>query len=217
MIFLAGRFINQKILIFVPRAVDGWCRYTDVANEIRKGKYKYILDVGAGGEGISKFLDLENKFICVLDIKNVFTFMNKDKINPIIGDGCNLPFKAKTFEIVISVASIEHVPKNRRNNYLKELKRVGKKIILHFPVISNDGLYKGKLYDIKFQNIHKRLFGFYDQNTSEHIKSGHPTLDEIKKIFPNASYLLGRKNCDIWLKYMIFSRRSFIGFLTGLI
>jgi hypothetical protein len=45
---------------------------------------------------------------------------------------------------------------------------------------------------------------------------GHPTVDEMKKIFPQAK-IIGRKNCDIWLKYIILSRRAFFGYLTGLI
>lgn len=210
--------------IFYPTIIDYWCRYADIISEVDRlnenvGKRRFsILECGAGGEGISEFLNSSRYTIFLLDIeKNAFMNFKSKDAQPIIGDAMRLPFKDHSIDILISCATTEHIPRNVRLKFFTELKRVCKsKIMLHFPLESDDGLFRGKEYDIRFQNTHKQIFGFEEPNTAQHISSSHPRLDEIKKIFPN-SRIIGRKNCDVWLKYMILSRKPLVRFLTGLI
>jgi ubiquinone/menaquinone biosynthesis C-methylase UbiE len=206
--------------ICYPKAIDRWWRYSDTVCEILKFLNRNlstsILEVGSGGSGISNFLNLEKSRILLMDIDKK-SFIGTKNIDRIIADGCSLPFKNTVFDFVISVATIEHIPKERRNELFAELKRVfNKKIILHFPLESGDKVFRGREYDITFQKAHKRLLGFEDPNAAEHISSGYTTVKEIEKEFPN-SRRVGRKNCSVWLNYMISSRVPIFGFLTGLI
>lgn len=210
--------------IFYPTLIDYWCRYADVVEEIKKlsknmekGKFS-ILDCGAGGEGISKFLTSPRYSTLLFDLtKDVFMGVKSKNAQPVIGDANMLPFADHSIDIVVATATLEHIPRNFRIKFFAELKRVCKStIVLHFPVESDDGSFKGREYDIRFQNAHKQSFGFEDLYTAQHINSSHPRIEEIKKAFPD-SKIVGRKNCDVWLKYSMLERKPLICFLAGLI
>ncbi|MFQ5621705.1 MAG: class I SAM-dependent methyltransferase [Candidatus Nanoarchaeia archaeon] len=210
--------------IFYSRDIDYWCRYADVANEIKRlninvgQRQILLLDCGSGGEGISRFLNMPDTSFTLLDIKKeVFAGIRNGRVDPILADATRLPFSDNSIDIVVSLATTEHIPKSIRSQFFLELKRICRgAVILHFPVESKNGMFRGREFDIKFQSEHKQKFGFENRHTAEHINSGHPMMNELKKTFPN-SKIVGRKNCDIWLKYMILERKPLIGFLAGLI
>jgi ubiquinone/menaquinone biosynthesis C-methylase UbiE len=202
---------------FFQKSIAQFERNVSVIREIRKISEKElsVLDVGAGGKGISLFktlLEGKNCNFFLFDIKN--NFINLDE-QAIIGDGCKLPFKDGVFDIVVSVDVVEHVPKSLRHNFYKELKRVcEKKLIITCPLQSTDGVFKGRSYDIAFQCLHELDYGSKELNTQQHIESNHPTLEEINEELPG-SVIYGFTNCDVWLKYMIFSSKPFVRLFSG--
>ena len=207
--------------LFHSRDIDLWSRYMHVTNEIRKIKARKfsVLDVGAGGQGISVFLSSSRSDcdLFLLDVRKD-AFKGLRRVHRIVGDGCKLPFIDKAFDAVVSVDTAEHIPKSIRHNFYKELKRVCKKrIILTCPMQSSDGIFQGKKYDITFQYLYEKTYGVKEPNTAQHIAAGHPTTEEIKRgEFPHST-MYGYKNCDIWLKYMLFSTKPLIGLFTGLL
>ncbi len=214
-----------KETFFWPKGIDVWVRYSKVLNEVKNeikklGRKISVLDVGCGGEGIARFLkysgDLEKCDVILLDIRK--ERVKKIKLGlPVVGDGCALPFKDNSFDVVVSIDSVEHIPRKNRTNYLNELKRVsGNKVLLHFPAESPREGFEGKKSDMKFQEKHIREFGKPEPNTAEHINCGHPTLEEIRETFPDG-IVQGVQNTEVWLNYMMFSRKLIVGFLTGLL
>ena len=212
-----GTDFTLREAIFRSRNIDQFERYAGAIKEIRKidANHLSVLEVGAGGEGTSFFSNLL-KGPCdffLLDIRKD-AFRGLKKKQAIIGDGCKLPFKDKSFDVVVSVDSLEHIPKSIRQNFYKELKRVGlKKLIVVCPLQSDDGLFQGKKYDTIFQHFYESNHGFKEPNTAQHIASSHPTVEEIT-LFLNP-IIHGYKNCTVWLSYMLFSDRPFIGFFSG--
>lgn len=223
---MAKRFYKQnstKYGLFEAlfrRDIDRWSRYAHVTNEIRKtkGKELLVLEVGSGGQGISTFLSqLRRDYdFFLLDVqKDVFKGLRK--VHCVIGDGCRLPFRNKAFDIVVSVDTVEHIPKRIRQDFYTELKRVCKKrIILACPIQSSDCIYQGQKYDITFQHLYEKNYGVKEPNTAQHIAAGHPTLEEIRKELPNST-IYGYKNCDTWLRYMLFSMKPLTRLFTGII
>lgn len=65
-------------------------------------KGKKILDIGCGDGTILSQINSEFKVGLDIVKRNIENF--------IIGDGCALPFKSQTFDCVICLASLEHVP-----------------------------------------------------------------------------------------------------------
>jgi ubiquinone/menaquinone biosynthesis C-methylase UbiE len=204
---------------FRSRGIDRWSRYMHVANEIQKNENKSsVLDVGAGGQGISGFLSPKRSDLDFLlfDVRKD-AFKGLKGAHCVVGDGCRLPFRDKAFDITVSVDAVEHIPKSIRHNFYKEAKRVTrKKIILTCPMQSSDGEFQGKKYDIIFQSIYEKNYGAKEPNTAQHIEAFHPTLEEIKWAFPD-SIVYGYKNVDIWLKYMVISSKPLIGLFCGML
>jgi ubiquinone/menaquinone biosynthesis C-methylase UbiE len=181
------------------------------------GYYKNsILEVGSGGNGIKFFINLEKWELYSTDIQSdVFNEIMKE--NVLISDGCHLPFKEGSFDIVITIDTAEHISYKKRSKYWAELKRVcKKKLIIICPLQSSDGFFKGRKYDIMFQTYHVRTKNRKEFNTEEHINSGHPTLNEIKSNLP-FSIIKGYRNCNVWIKSMIFLSKPIIRKFTGLI
>jgi len=204
--------------LFFPRGIDRWSRYAHVVNQVEKLKQNKILEAGSGGEGIAAFLN-QNCEIFSLDIQErAFRGLkSKEMIHGIVGDGCRLPFRDKAFDVVISVDTAEHIPRPVRYSFYSELKRVcKKKVVLTCPVQSNDGMFQGRIYDIIFQYLYEKNYGVKEPNTAQHIAAGHPTLEELKRAFPDST-IQGYKNCDVWLKYMLFSRKPLLGLFCGLL
>jgi len=174
--------------LFHPRGIDRWSRYAYVVNEIKKLEtMNKILEVGSGGGGVTSFISQDYEIFLVDVQKDVFQGLkiaHSRMVHSIVGDGCRLPFRDKAFDVVISVDTVEHIPKLIRNNFYNELKRVcKKKVVLTCPMQSNDGIFQGKNYDMAFQYLYERNYGVKEPNTAQHIAAGHPTLEEIKREF----------------------------------
>ena len=209
--------------ILYSRRVDEWLRYQVIAEQIRaldnpKGTIKSIVDVGGGPAYIMKYINPRDYYLCVLDI-NIESLKKSSSsfLDLVGGDACDLPFKDSSFDIATSVDSLEHVPDPKKAKYCAELKRVAKSwVIIHCPADSADGQFQGTLCDTKFLQWYRRRFKSDESNTSQHLSSGLPKVEELKSLFPGAR-IMGSQNAEAWLKYMRYERIPYLGFITGLI
>lgn len=211
---LLSTLLSQRIIGYLC-AVDVIQRYDAVIEQIKACNKSTIsvLDVGGGGGQIADFIDLKRYDLTVLDIsmQDVRYTCNRG-LQSICGDGTKLPFKDDSFDVVTSVASLEHIPKQLRNSYLNELKRVCKqKVVIYVPVDEIGEKYDKRLYQIK------EWFGFEDNWTKEHIENGLPKTDELKKIFPNGDFN-GIQNAKVWLTVMVMEALPIVNLiLPGII
>ncbi len=116
-------FLSQRMRACLC-AVDVIQRYDAVMKQISNisSSKISILDVGGGGGTMSEFIEPAKHYLIVLDIqmedvKNAST----KGLHSICGDGTYLPFKDSSFDVVTSVSSLEHIPKQQRVPYLNEL------------------------------------------------------------------------------------------------
>lgn len=205
-------------MFFRSKQINRFDRYSFAVNEIKKMESNLsVLDMGAGGEGISYFSNLLEKCeFFLFDIKKD-AFKGLRNKQAIIGDGCRLPFKDKAFDVVVSIDAVEHIPKFIRHSLYTELQRVCKKrLIITCPLQSKDGVFQGRKYDVIFQHFYEQAHGTKEPNTAQHIASNHPTLDEINRELRNP-VIRGYKNCDAWLKYMLFAGKPIIRFFCGML
>jgi len=207
----------QAMLYF---GVDDWQRYASVTQQIKTldDAPVAVLDVGGGSGTIREFLDSKRYCLCVLDI-NIQTLARIDdsRLGVVAGDGCCLPFKDNSFDVVTSIASLEHVPDTMKANYCRELKRVANRyVIIHCPADSSDGGFQGTIYDAKFLEWYRQRFKKDEPNTLEHLNSGLPKVDELRKLFPKAS-VTGKQNANVWFRYVTISYTPYIRFSTGLL
>ena len=140
---------------FLP--YDVYCRHQRMAELITaKGN---ILDVGGSLKELRHFVTHP---ITTVDVIG----------GDIIYQGRNLPLKDKSFDIVVSLDTIEHIPAASRPQLLAEILRVAKKqIIIAAPM----GTLAHQQAEAQLAAVHPG-----DHYLQEHIKYGLPTLVDIK-------------------------------------
>ena len=214
-----ARFGLREALVF-SSSVDIWQRYAVIAETIqhRSAEKLSILDIGAGGPGIARFLERQHYDICVLDydIARFISCGSRRPLRTVVADACVLPFGPDSFDIVVSSDNLEHILPQRRADYYRECQRVAKRMVLmHVPVTDELGNFRGDFYDKKFQEIYRRITGGDEFNIAEHIQNGLPSVSELRVVFPS-SRLCGWQNGDLWLRYMLVERIPYVRLLTGL-
>lgn len=95
-------------------------------------KNKKILDAGCGD--CSQLIEFKENYLFGIDFSKKMIFEARKKCKDaklVIGDIRNLPFKDKSFDIVICIATLHHIKERKeRIKALKELKRVCKEKIM---------------------------------------------------------------------------------------
>jgi glycosyltransferase involved in cell wall biosynthesis len=95
------------------------------------------------------------------------------------GDGSQLPFKDKSFDVVVTSDVYEHVPPEERKEFLENLLRVAKEfVILGAPFYSQRNALAEQ---IVLEYIRKVLHAEQEQ-LKEHIENQLPDADELKKM-----------------------------------
>lgn len=136
---------------------DVYCRHKRMAELVTaKGS---ILDVGGSLKELKRFV---NNPITTVDVIG----------GDVVAAGTYLPFKNNSFDIVVSLDTIEHIPAKNRLQFISENLRVAKKqVIIAAPMGT-----------LNHQQAEVQLLIAYpkDHYLQEHIKYGLPSLVDIK-------------------------------------
>lgn len=147
-------------------------RYDHVVKEVKRLNLtdSKILEVGSGSLGVTPYL---KKNIDGLDVD--FSGPKSPYINKIKGSATKLPFRKNSYDVVISVDTMEHLDKADRPKAISEMMRVAKKLaIIVVPVGELSQNQDRELYD-----YWKKVFGEENQFLKEHVKNGLPEVEEI--------------------------------------
>ena len=149
-------------------------------NKIDKRSFKKelkILEIGSGSIGITRFY--RGKVIGI-DVEP--EKYNHPRLKFLKGSATNLPFKDKTFDVVISVDTLEHLTRKEQVMMVKESYRVSRKyIFLTYPVGFNK-------YHEKILKTWKRRH--LTKSLEEHLHGGTAKGDEVKRALKGKSYRL---------------------------
>ncbi|MBI2309845.1 class I SAM-dependent methyltransferase [Candidatus Collierbacteria bacterium] len=179
---------------------DVFIRHWLVAREIRKGPLRRLsgeslLDVGGS---LAEF----RKFIAKLEITTADVVAGAD----VVYNGQKLPLDNASFDYVVSVDTLEHIPPEKRLGFVNDLVRVAKQrvvIIAPFASMQHDIYEKNLILD--FKKSEKKIPVYL----TEHRKHGLISLGqliEIGKSYPTAIYSLAGL---VWLDKLNFAVHMF--------
>lgn len=207
LIFSPGDYFLNKTLNFIfarktvlkINAVDIYLRYKAISEKIKEVD-KQIIEVGGAHSVLFSFIT-DNHKITLVDIDKEY---KSEKWAYVCVLGTSLPFATNHFDCLVSVATLEHIPKQEREEAIKEWKRIAKKCLIYVPFGQIGITYDKKLYFLR------KCLGFHDKWTYEHIKYGLPTEEELKTYFPGSSiqYI---QNANVWLTTTFLSSVPILG------
>jgi len=153
--------------------LDSYERHKIVADIIKKSECNSstILDVG-GETRITT-----NHLAYFLPNRKVLTANVIAKTGMQV-DGVKLPIDDKSFDAVVSIDTLEHIPQAQRNTAISEYFRIAKKeIILTGPI---DNEYQ-RTSERRMNENYKKLFGTDHHYLIEHLNYGDPTIQDLEK------------------------------------
>ncbi len=93
--------------------------------KVQSSKFKVsVLEVGSGGLGMAPYLKMP-----VTGVDKEFEPPFHPLLKRVRGDATDLKFPNNSFDVVISVDMLEHLPKDKRGVAVKEMLRVAKKLV----------------------------------------------------------------------------------------
>lgn len=157
---------------------DQYQRYKNAelaVNDLRReGERFRILEVGANEhKNLEKFLP--NDEIMYMDIH-----LSEEKLQDrqyILGDATDMSFPDGSFDIIIALDVYEHIPKERRKNFIREINRVSKiGFVISAPFADENGEIRRT--EERMNEAFKTLYGEPYPWLREHIENGLPNFDE---------------------------------------
>jgi hypothetical protein len=163
---------------------DEALRYLPISDHILKSGLinPKILEVGSGVKGITPYIPFRVTGVDVSFIGEV-----ADSLDPVCLSGTQLPFPDNSYDFVISVDMLEHVPGAERSNVIHEMLRVASKCVyLAVPC--------GKLaekHDLELDDLYKRVKGERYHFFQEHVENGLPVMDDLVECIQASADKLG--------------------------
>lgn len=178
---------------------DQYQRYSTAARVVARlggSEGRTILDVG-GGPG---FLEL---FFPGSKVAVVDRFGTHEG-NFVVADGARLPFADGAFDIVLTLDTLEHIPAEHREAFLRECRRVaGDYVVLSAPH-ATEGV---ELAEQALQAFVTARFGEVFGTLQEHIDNGLPHLEDTVRLLGGDGWnvaVLPSGYLPRWLLGMVF-------------
>jgi 2-polyprenyl-3-methyl-5-hydroxy-6-metoxy-1,4-benzoquinol methylase len=180
-----------------------WSRDSDTVRRWREGRYRVfielcavepremILDVGAGrGSGLERF-NRENPIVAVDIDPQVRDWLDAPNVTLQFGDALDLPFSEGEFPVAFSNSVIEHIPKDKQQQFAAEIRRVSSRYFVQtpnrwFPIEPH---YQLPLFQFLPERVQRALNARF---TIGWVAKGHwseinlLSAGELKRLFPDA-------------------------------
>jgi len=123
-----------------------------------------ILDVGGRAELLERFIPYR-----VISV-------NIDGSGDLSGSGCALPFVDRSFVAVVSIDTLEHLPRESRLPFLQECLRVARRCAVIAAPFGSEGHNK---CEQQLGDLYRSMYGRPHIYLSEHVRYGLPDIDEL--------------------------------------
>lgn len=142
-------------------------RYRPVLEEIKRVRPQVVLEVGSGPEGLSLFW--RGKVIGV-DVE----FKRRPLLLAVRATACALPFRDRSWPLVLSCDTLEHIPPPKRRLAITEMARVSEKnLMVVFP--------SGQAAQDCYGALARRFKGSLPPWLEEHVAYPLPAAAEVER------------------------------------
>lgn len=161
-------------------------RYWPVVAEIKRLKLakSKILEVGSGSLGITPYL---KEKIDGLDVD--FSGPQTPLVNQIKGDAANLAFRKNSYDVVIAVDFLEHLPPGQRTTAISQMLKVAKKLLV---IVVPTGELSEK-QDLALYSLWKKVMRSDNQFLAEHVRFGLPRAEQVLVTIDKSLKSLGKR------------------------
>jgi hypothetical protein len=159
----------------IELSFDQYQRYKmveELVGLIRDSRRLRVLDVGGHPGFISIVLPEDDTF--VLDT------LPPEGSNYTQGDGARLPFKSSSFDLVVSIDTLEHIPPDRRPGFLEEQLRASRDYVLLAAPFEDENV---SLAEQIVNEFFIKKIGHPNESLEEHFANGLPGLSETLSFF----------------------------------
>ncbi|MFN3386795.1 MAG: class I SAM-dependent methyltransferase, partial [Candidatus Thermochlorobacter sp.] len=165
--------------------IDTNIRYLPVLHELQQlPHYTTLLEVGSGSEGIARYVE---HLVVGADVH--FPTPPLPNLHPIVLSSVTLPFENRSFDVVVSTDTLEHIVPHQRATMVSELIRVAKqRVFLAVPIGERAAEHDRKL-DALYAQKHGKRHPFL----IEHVEYGLPTLQQMQTYLMHALHVHQRR------------------------
>ena len=125
-----------------------------------------LLDVGGRIELLKRFIPYR------------IISLNTDGTGSVLGSGLSLPFADNTFDAVVNIDTLEHIPPNGRLPFLRECLRVARRTII---IAAPFGTPEHMAFEQSLNELYTAVNGRSHLYLNEHIQNGLPTPQHIQQ------------------------------------
>ncbi len=159
-----------------------------------------ILEVGGSGSILHHFVEADITIIDVLP--------NDNKLeNYVQGDALAMPFADKSYDIVITSDVLEHIPKDNRAKFLKEISRVTKDLAVVAAPFNLKGVREA---EISANNFYKNIRQEDHRWLAEHLLDELPSLNQTNVILENQGMETGHFSHTSLYYWQLITRTGFM-------
>ncbi|PSO43378.1 hypothetical protein BRC19_00750 [Candidatus Saccharibacteria bacterium QS_5_54_17] len=161
-----------------------------------------ILDIGGYGGKTREFFPEDE--VTVLDLYDI------DEPCYVKGDALDMPFADDAFDVAVSFDVLEHIPREKRRQFIQESTRVSQHLnLIAAPFYSK----KAAQTEFALNHYYKNLTGFPHQWLQEHIDYGLPVSTDIEKyLTENDLYFSAVNSNEIhnwtWIQFAVLFTAS---------
>ena len=200
LIFILANTLRPRLKKYIDTHFKEWdisiaLRYLPIVDALKKNSKPSdkVLEIGSEITGITTYYPRR-----VTGLDQGFDYKRRNKyLSPVEGSAVSMPFKDNSFDYVVSVDCIEHIPPKLREKAVGEMLRVARKqIYLTFPV----GAHSQAVDQMLDQYFFKKN-GTHFTYLTEHVDNGLPGFDFIPKIVAKHKNwsLVSKGNTTTWL------------------
>lgn len=198
---ILGKIVEKLMARYPDQTTEVALRYLPVVRVLKETGARKVLEAGSGDLGLTPY----SKDFELTGLDRSFQHENP-LMTQVTGSVTGIPFDDRSFDAVISVDSLEHVPPENREDAVREILRTAHRLAV-IAVPSGAGAEaQDRFLAERYLQVRGEEYPFFQ----DHLKYGLPRDDELEQMVTRALRGLGRqggitlqKNANLRLRALL--------------